>query len=589
VGTLESLRFVTPELALAATAVVLFLLEALVQPQGGMRRVIYPVIALAGLGVALALIVFAGVTPAGGGRLFDGMITQDPFATFVRGLAVAATGLAVLLGIGSPSLPLARKVEYHGLLVLMALGMCMLASASHLLMIYVALEAVSLVSYMLAGFDDRGGRSSEAGLKYVLFGGVASGIMLFGFSILFGLFGDLSLAGIGHGLLTGPALVTSAGRWAALIAMAFVLAGFGFKIAAAPFHTWCPDVYEGAPTPFVALLSVGPKAAGFAVLARFGIGLFPQLATNGNAVASAAPWLLLLGVMSTATMTLGNLSAIWQDNLKRLLAYSSIAHAGYMLMGVVAGGRDGFGAIAVYLAVYLMMNIGAFAVVSAVDRSANSEDISVFRGLGSRSPALALAMGIFLVSLTGLPPTAGFVGKLYLFAALVKNGGFWYIALAVIGVLNSVVSLYFYARVLKAMYLESSEGQQPAVSMATPAAAMAVILAIPTLALGIFWSPLAALASSAASLFSATQRQTVSACRCHAGLRPGPPHAARRARPGRYRFMLDSGGAQPSRTGAALGPELRSALIALLRAPRVLVRRLGHGCGAALSGAREPG
>jgi len=498
--TLQGLSYVLPEVVLAATAVLLFLIEALVQPAGSSRRVVFPVLALAGLGIALALVIAPVAVTSASTRLFGGLITIDPFAAFVRGLAVVATGLVVLLGLGSPSLPANRKVEYHGLLVLMALGMCLLASASHLLMIYVALEAVSLVSYMLAGFDDRGGRSAEAGLKYVLFGGVASGVMLFGFSILFGLFGDLSLAALGQAVAGSGALTSPAGKWAALIAITFVLAGFGFKIAAVPFHMWCPDVYEGAPTPFAALLSVGPKAAGFAVLLRFAVGLWPSLGA-GVGSGSAVSWLLLIGVMSTLTMTLGNLSAIWQDNLKRLLAYSSIAHAGYMLMGVMAAGAEGIGAVAVYLSVYVMMNIGAFAVVSAVDRSAGSEDISVYRGLGRRAPALAIAMAVFLVSLAGLPPTAGFVGKLYLFAALVKHGGFWYIALAVIGALNSVVSLYFYARVLKAMYFESAAGEQPAISLATPAGALAMVLAVPTLALGIFWQPLAAIATWSASFF----------------------------------------------------------------------------------------
>ncbi|MBI2889425.1 MAG: NADH-quinone oxidoreductase subunit N [Nitrospirae bacterium] len=497
--TLESLPHVLPEVALAVTAAALFVLEALWQPRGRARRVGFPLLALGGL---LAALLFLVASPSSAEpRFFGGLLTQDPFSTFVRGVAIVATALAVGLALGSPSLPSNRRVEYHGLLVLLALGMCLLSSAGHLLMIYVAIEIVSLTSYLLAGFDDRGGRSAEAGLKYVLFGGVASGVMLFGFSLLFGLFGDLSLSGLGQALAHSTTLSTGAGRWATLLALVFVLAGLGFKIAAVPFHMWCPDVYEGAPTPFTALLSVGPKAAGFAVLLRFGTGLWPELATDAAAATSALPWLLLLGVMSTVTMTVGNLAAIWQDNLKRLLAYSSIAHAGYMLMGVVAGGREGPGAVAVYLAVYLIMNIGAFAVVSAVDRSAHSEDIGVYHGLGRRAPLLALAMAVFLLSLTGLPPTAGFVGKLYLFASLIHHGGFWYVLLAVVGVLNSVVSLYFYARVLRAMFLESAAGEPAPVSLANSAAALAVVLAVPTLALGIFWQPLAAIANFSGSLF----------------------------------------------------------------------------------------
>ena len=322
-STLESFPLLAPELALAATVVALFLLEALVQPQGTARRVVFPLLTVVGLGTALAFLALPLSPPltADGVRAFGGLLTLDPLATFVRGLAIVATGLAVVLGLGSPSLPATRRVEYHGLLVLLALGMCLLASAGHLLMIYVALETVSLSSYMLAGFDERGGRSAEAGLKYVLFGGVASGVMLFGFSILFGLFGDLSLIGLGQALLHSPALGTNAGQWAMLLGLVFVLAGFGFKIAAVPFHMWCPDVYEGAPTPFVALLSVGPKAAGFAVLMRFGAGLWHNLGGSTETVASAIPWVLLLGVVSTLTMTVGNLSAIWQNNLKRLFEH----------------------------------------------------------------------------------------------------------------------------------------------------------------------------------------------------------------------------------------------------------------------------
>jgi NADH-quinone oxidoreductase subunit N len=391
--------------------------------------------------------------------------------------------------------------------------MCLLASANHLLMVYVAIETVSLACYMLAGFDERGGRSAEAGLKYVLFGGVASGVMLFGFSLLFGLFGALSLPGLGERIAHASVLGGAAGQWAALLAVVFVLAGFGFKIAAVPFHQWCPDVYEGAPTPFVALLSVGPKAAGFAVLVRAGAMLFPAVEAGTATLAPAVPWVLLLGILATLTMTIGNLSALWQSNLKRLLAYSSIAHAGYLLMGVVAGGSQGRGALVVYLTVYVMMNIGAFAVVSAVDRARGSEDISAYRGLGRRSPLLAVAMAVFLVSLAGLPPTAGFVGKLYLFAALIKHGGFWYVTLAVVGVVNSVVSLYFYARVLKAIYFESPAGdvdgdadgaragEPKAVGMASSAAMLAVGLAGATLVLGIFWQPLAEMATWSGSLF----------------------------------------------------------------------------------------
>jgi NADH-quinone oxidoreductase subunit N len=256
---------------------------------------------------------------------------------------------------------------------------------------------------------------------------------------------------------------------------------------------WCPDAYEGAPTPFTALLSVGPKAAGFAILIRFFWGIFPGV--------DSIPWVLVIGIISAITMTVGNFIAIVQNNLKRLLAYSSIAHAGYLLMGVTAGGQDGFEAVSLYLLIYLIMNMGAFAVVSAVDRLHHSEDIRVYKGLGRRAPLLGLVMAIFLFSLTGLPPTAGFIGKLYLFAALVHQGGFWYMALAVVGIFNSVIALYYYARVLKTMYLEKTEEPVATVSVGNMATVMATLLAIPTVLFGIFWQPLAKMAQWSAQLF----------------------------------------------------------------------------------------
>ncbi|MBN1959471.1 MAG: NADH-quinone oxidoreductase subunit N [Deltaproteobacteria bacterium] len=518
IGNIDSFMFVLPELIIAATMVIIFLLEALIAPQGKKRQIIFPLLAGLGLVAALVLLFATGGFAFISNRpiIFNGLITLDPFSVFSRGLVIIATTLVIFLGIDQPSLPDSRRIEYHGLLLLLTLGMCLLASANHLLMIFVALETVSLASYLLTGFDNRSGRSAEAGLKYVLYGGVASGVMLFGFTLLFGLFGELSLSTLGRAIVGSQALQNSAGQWAALIAFVFVLTGIGFKIAAAPFHMWCPDVYEGAPTPFTALLSVAPKAAGFAVLMRITFLIFPNTANAGRVLLNhAVPWVLVLGIVASITMTLGNLSAIWQNNLKRLLAYSSIAHAGYLLMGVVAGGSDGIGALIVYLAVYLAMNIGAFAVVAAVDRAYqkaqdaksdnvqlhSSEDISAFCGLGRRAPLLALCMAIFLISLAGLPPTAGFIGKLYLFAALIKNGGFWYVALALVGIINSVISLYFYARVLKAMYLERNENEQPNITSKSTAAFLAFGLAAATLVFGIFWQPLADMASWSAKIF----------------------------------------------------------------------------------------
>jgi NADH-quinone oxidoreductase subunit N len=513
VSNLASLRCILPELVLAGTAVGLFILAAVFHKPKKFAKILFPTLSCLGLLAALAILavgILHRVIPGEfspslqrwlathvlvcreSSQLFSGLLTTDSLATVFRALVIFATALGVFLSLGSPSLPVARRNEYYGLLMVLALGMCLLAGANHLLMIYVALETVSLISYVLAGFDDRTQRSSEAGLKYVLFGGVASGIMLFGMSLIYGLFGTLTLPDL-YLVLSRDGALQPIEQWAALLGFVFVLVGFGYKIAAVPFHMWCPDVYEGAPTPFTALLSVGPKAAGFAVLLRFS-SLFWQTDAGAN-LGSAVPWVLIVGIVSAATMTLGNFAAIPQNNLKRLLAYSSIAHAGYILMGVAVGKSDGTSAAVLYLVVYLLMNLGAFAVVSAVDRAAGSEDIKVYYGLGRKAPVLALVMAVFLFSLTGLPPTAGFIGKLYLFAALIKNGGFWFVMLAVVGIINSVVSLYFYARVLRAMYLEKPSDVSTHYSQKNPAAVLAVVLAVPVLILGIFWQPLATLAS----------------------------------------------------------------------------------------------
>jgi NADH-quinone oxidoreductase subunit N len=274
------------------------------------------------------------------------------------------------------------------------------------------------------------------------------------------------------------------------------MAGFGYKVASVPFHFWCPDVYQGAPTPVTAFLSVAPKAVGFAMLARFFyLGFSAYDGTAGKAL--GVEWQELLAVVSACTMTLGNLTAIWQTNLKRLLAYSSIAHAGYMMMGVVMLSSAGLKAVMFYAAAYMFMNLGAFLVVIVLAERIGSEDLSGYAGLGWRSPVIAFSMATFLFSLTGLPPTAGFIGKVYLFAAVVSGGLWW---LAVVGVLNSAVSLYYYARVVRAMYLEA-----PAVSdrVAVSSLASACLLALcaATLALGVYWSPLAGLADRSTKLY----------------------------------------------------------------------------------------
>src|SRR5438132_522708 len=288
-----------------------------------------------------------------------------------------------------------------------------------------------------------------------------------------------------------------AAQLALVVAVIFVLAGVGYKIASVPFHMWCPDVYEGAPTPFTAFLSVGPKAAGFAVAIRFFFAVFErQLPGGAYARVSDLPWPAIIGIISAATMTLGNVTALVQDNLKRMLAYSSIAHAGYLLMGLAAASAAGVQSILVYLVIYVFMNVGAFLVVIAVSRATGGETVADFRGLGTRAPIAALALTVFLFSLTGLPPFAGFTGKYLIFAALVQRGGLWNVVLAVIGVVNSALSLFYYARIIKAMYLEDAPAAE---RMPVPALYTGVLVAltVPLLVFGLYWGPLVRWAATA--------------------------------------------------------------------------------------------
>jgi NADH-quinone oxidoreductase subunit N len=309
--------------------------------------------------------------------------------------------------------------------------------------------------------------------------------MLYGMSWIFGLTTSLNL---GECATRIAALSAKQGKVPEVVVIGTIcmLAGFGYKISAAPFHMWTPDVYEGAPTPVTAFLSVGPKAAGFAVLVRF---FSDALGAGQLSPGIETPWPKLAGCLAMATMTIGNLSALGQDNVKRMLAYSSIAHAGYMLLGFSVFSDAGIASIVFYVVTYCFMNLGAFMVVMAVaEKNGGDETVDAFRGLGQRAPLTALVMAVFLVSLTGLPPMAGFVGKFYIFSALITAGGIWNWAVAVVGVLNSVISLFYYARVLRAMYLEKSERTDRTV-VRPLLGATTVMLAVPTLLLGVYWGP----------------------------------------------------------------------------------------------------
>jgi NADH-quinone oxidoreductase subunit N len=382
--------------------------------------------------------------------------------------------------------------------------MMLMAGANNLLMMYLALELSSISSYLLSGYTREAADSSEASLKYVIYGALSSGLMLYGISILYGLTGSLDLATINHIV---PVVISAGGPplYGLLIAGILTLAGFGYKISAVPFHFWAPDVYEGAPITITAFLAVASKAGGFAMLIRFLKVTFFD-ATGVMAAAGTweavrgLRWVDLVAILSVLSMTVGNLTAIWQNNLKRLLAYSSIAHAGYMLMGVAVLSDEGIAAVMLYFVIYLFMNLGAFYAVMLIADKTGSEDIDDYKGLGSRAPFLAVALAIFLISLSGLPPTAGFIGKLYLFAALINKGWIW---LAIVGALNSVIALYYYVRVIRNMFLRTDEQQSAPLSLSGMQMTMVLALLVPTLLFGLYFGPLVQLAQASVRIFGA--------------------------------------------------------------------------------------
>ncbi|TDI94684.1 MAG: NADH-quinone oxidoreductase subunit N [Caldithrix sp.] len=485
-NNINSLSYFLPELILTGMIVVLIIADLLLKKENSAWT---SLLALGGL--VIAFVAVLNQYDLGSRSIFNDMLAVDPFALYFKLLFLTSAAFVVLLSIGSVELAGRPVGEYFTLMTALTLGLFLMASATNLITIFISIEFVSVTSFILATYLKTRRRSSEAGLKYTIYGAFSSGLMLYGISILYGLTGTLDIYEIGTKLAA-----SSANSLALLISIILMLAGFGYKLAAVPFHFWAPDVYEGAPTPITAFFSVGPKAAGFALLIRFFNVAFATEATNGEwAAIAGVNWSQLLAVVAAATMTLGNLVAIVQKNVKRLLAYSSIAHAGYALMGVVLLSDQGVYATLFYLVVYYLMNIGAFLVVIVVQDLVGSESIDDYKGLIWRAPLPAIAMGVFLFSLTGLPPTAGFIGKFYLFAALIKGGpGFYW--LAVVAIINSVISLYYYARILKAMYFDQQDEKEPASLAVSPYYVVLLIaLVVPTIFLGVYWAPLADLAN----------------------------------------------------------------------------------------------
>ena len=454
--------YILPELVLTAGALVVLIADVLL-PKNSRSALAW--VTLVAIGATLAALVPFERTHV---EVAHGLLAVDRFALFFKIVFLVAAAITVLMSVRYLAVEGASPGEYYFLILCATLGMMIMAGGIDLISIFIGLETMAVSFYILAGFIKPSQRSNEAAVKYFLLGAFSLGILLYGMSLMYGLSGTTNLrvmAAAFGGQERDPRLV---------LAVILVVAGVGFKIAAVPFHMWAPDVYEGAPTPVTAFLSVGSKAASFAMLLRIFVEGLPAM---------SADWRLLFYVLSIVSMTVGNFAALTQTNVKRMLAYSSIAHAGYVLIGIVAGTARGVTATLIYLLVYSFMQLGAFAVIVLLRRrDAIGDELKDFSGLAFRNPYAAFAMLLFMLSLGGIPPTAGFMGKFWLFSAAIDAGYYW---LAVIGVLNSAVSLYYYIRIVVFMYLKTETiGSEPRADPALTLALAAAVVA--TLVLGVY-------------------------------------------------------------------------------------------------------
>jgi NADH-quinone oxidoreductase subunit N len=461
----DIVRFL-PEIILTVAATLLMILDPIVNRRSS---ALFGNLSL----VALIAALFGSVAAyAQAGPAFGGMLSVDGFATFFRVLVIVVGILTVLPSYRFLARQDAETGEYHALLLYSIVGQCLMVSANELIMIFIGLEISSIASYVLAGYlrDDK--RANEAALKYFLLGSFATAFFLYGVALVFGATGTVNLS-MARAVITGanapsPVFVG--------IAAALMFVGLGFKVSASPFQMWAPDVYQGAPTPVTAFLSAGPKAAAFAVFLRIFMTAFEPIGSD---------WEPLVWICALLSMTVGNFAALLQSNVKRLLAYSSIAHAGYVLVALTARSDVGTAAAMFYLAAYALMNIGAFAVVSHLSgKGERYQTLDDFAGLGQKQPVTAAMLSIFLLSLIGVPLTGGFFGKFYIFKAALESHLVW---LTVLGLLNSAVAAYYYLRILVMMYMhEPSEAATDAEPLTPGLAAALVLPAIGTLFLGIF-------------------------------------------------------------------------------------------------------
>ncbi|MCI0822846.1 MAG: NADH-quinone oxidoreductase subunit N [Chloroflexi bacterium] len=492
--SVHDLYLLSPEISLAALGAVLILLDLVIRRKG-----FIPVVAVLGLIVPLAFSIslwldLSSDNAAQFHGLFNTMVV-DKFSLFLKFILLAAVAVVVLVSTEYVKKFQRFQAEYYALILFSATGMMLLASTMELITIYISLELTALPIAALAAFR-RDSRSTESGLKFLILSAVSSAVLLYGMVIVYGFTGSTSLVDIAErisqiGLSSG----TPFGSNALLFGIVLIVAGFGFKIASVPFQMWAPDVYEGSPTPITAFLSVASKAAGFAVILRVFYIAFPLDSLSLD-------WGAIFAVLSALSMTLGNLVALKQDNIKRMMGYSTVAHAGYILMGLAAvsarasGGEAALGASGVlfYLGGFAATNLAAFSAIIAVSNRINSDNIDDFAGVGRRAPLLAAVLTLSMLSLTGIPPSVGFWAKIYLFGAAINTGLGW---LVVIGVVNSVVSAYYYLRVVKAMYLSDPESDTR-IGFGFPMRVAVAVSFGATLFFGLYPTPLLNLARTAA-------------------------------------------------------------------------------------------
>ena len=479
---LQSLEFFIPELILTITILAALITDLFVKKSK--TNMIGWVLGVGLVVVGLSVHNLSSVPPT---TLFLDMIVIDPFSSFMKIVIILSTLLVIVASWVNDELEKYRKGEYFTIMGIMVMGLFLMTSSVDIIMLYISIEVVSIMSFVLAAYLKLDTRSNEAGLKYVIYGAFSSGVMLFGLSIVYGLAGSTNYFAIQDTLSS----LDGSANPALIMALLMIFAGFGYKISSVPFHFWTPDVYEGSPSTITAYLSVAPKAAGFAMIIRFFHQVFSDsIGLTSNAIGSTdLPWPEIIGVLAVITMTMGNLVAIQQKSIKRMLAYSSIAHAGYMMLALPVLSMEAVESVMIYLFIYVFMNLGAFFIVIFVKNKTGGESFEDFEGLGWKMPIVGAFMTLFMLSLTGLPPTAGFVGKLYIFKTLVGAGS-EFLWLVVAGGVNSVISLYYYFHVVKVMFLG---GQRSDVITYPPSImyGLMIFTAVPSLLLGLYWNPLA--------------------------------------------------------------------------------------------------